>query len=261
MTTFKRYTMSKIYRQEDKIDGLILSRIRVGTQTDKDLEALNHNVTVKCHPKATVLTPWRRVMHKVNDEMLNRLDSKEYVFTSTRVGSYKKYDKDPPFPDTLRLKEGCRIVIKTNDKRTVAGYMQTLVNGQAGTFWGLDKYSRLIVQLDDGVEVYIKPKKSEAIRKDIDEDGNTIDVVTGSFKQYPVRLGYCMTVHSSQGSTLERVHLMLGNGKPFAPGLLYVALSRIKSLKRLTLSRNLLHSDNLVQDRIQIPKEEQYELC
>ena len=268
MTTLKRFTLSKIYRQEDKIDGLILSRIRVGSQTDLDLAALNRNVTDKCHPRATVLTPYRAQMHRVNDQMLARLDTEELVFECKRTGTFKKYAKESIFPDVLRLKRGCRVVIKANDKRKVKGVTQTLINGQAGTFWEIDKHNRLVIERDDGMEVYVKPKKvlktKPEIHTEVDERGvkkeHIKDKTTGSFVQYPVQLGYCMTTHSSQGSTLERVHLMLGNGKPFAPGLLYVALSRVKSLKNLTLSRPLLHSDNLVQERIQKPLEEQGEL-
>ena len=64
----------------------------------------------------------------------------------------------------------------------------------------------------------------------------------GSFTQLPIRLAWAVTIHRSQGCTFDKVHLDLGRGC-FAPGQLYTALSRVRTLNGLTLSRPLKSSD------------------
>ena len=176
----------------------------------------------------------------------------------------KVEEKKLPFPLVIKLKMGCRVIIKSNEKNlTIHGTKPLekidVVNGDTGTFRGLDKHQRLLIELDRNHEIIcLKKKKSEKIEykkgsmmeTTEDEDGQMQtqegsiieEKVLGRYGQYPIKLAYASTIHSAQGSTLDRVHLML-SGKPFATGLTYVALSRIKSLKNLTLNRPITHDD------------------
>lgn len=250
-------TLSKIFRQDNPVEGALLNRIREGSQTDLDLRVLNERVLPK-KPGSIILSPWRRVVKARNEEELRKLDTKEYLFSSSKTGTHKKSKSED---DKILLKKDCRIVIKSNDRRTIKGEIQEVVNGDTGVFLGLDKFNRLIIHRDrDQGIVFVKPKKrvSYSYRK-LDDD-TMEERETGSTLQYPIQLGYAMTMHSAQGSTLRNIHIELTAEKPFAPGLLYVALSRVPSFKSLTLSRAIKHRDIMPPKNLKKAGTEQYEL-
>jgi len=261
----ERYELTKIFRQEDQIEGNILNRIRMGTQTDQDLDYINKNVVPFTPEGAVVLTPRRYIEEAMNNEALARLDTRSFEFNATISGKYKQVEeKVLPFPKTLKLKMGCRVIIKSNEKNlTIHDSRPTeridVVNGDTGTFRGLDKHERLLIELDRNHEIVcLKKKKSQKIKYTTvskvvlieDQNGDIAqesaqsieEKVTGCYGQYPIKLAYASTCHGAQGMTLHKVHLIL-SGKPFATGLTYVALSRVRTLKNLTLNRPLMHSD------------------
>jgi ATP-dependent DNA helicase PIF1 len=89
----------------------------------------------------------------------------------------------------------------------------------------------------------------ERYRYELDARADKIaKAVVGSFKQFPVRLAWALTVHKAQGLTFDAVHIDFGRGM-FAHGQAYVALSRCRTLDGLTLSRPLRMSDIVVDER------------
>jgi ATP-dependent exoDNAse (exonuclease V) alpha subunit len=83
-----------------------------------------------------------------------------------------------------------------------------------------------------------------------DEKTGTIELTElGEFLQLPLRLGFALTVHRSQGQTYDEATVDFGEGRPFANGQGYVAISRIRTLEGMTLTKPLVASDFRASER------------
>ena len=148
-----------------------------------------------------------------------------------------------PSPLELRLKPGARVMFTKNDDEG------RWVNGTLGTVTWLSG-GRIEVDID-GAGIHEVPRttwQSYKYRLDRDSDRIVADEV-GHYTQYPLMLAWAVTIHKSQGKTLDRVMVDFGSGA-FAPGQAYVALSRCRSLEGLRLARPLRASDVRCDPRI-----------
>ena len=257
--------LTKLFRQEDPIEGAILSRLRTASQTQKDLDYINRNVILHAPTGATVLSYFRRTAKSMNDKALKLINREEIVFSAIRTGTYKakwpegKWKIGAIHAETLRLKIGCRVIIKTNGVCNIDGCKIPYFNGDAGVFYAIDKQKRLHVERTDGQTLRLAPKKVGDVTdkkvmepfEEEDEEGNIVtgerpvlkQITKGQFIQYPITLGYAQTGHSSQGLTLDRIHIELPTSRPKSPNWIYVTFSRVRSLKNLTLNRPLTMDD------------------
>lgn len=144
----------------------------------------------------------------------------EYEMTSTgRKGSIEGLKKSCLAPEYLRLKKGAFVMFVKNSPE------KKFVNGTLGTVVDFAKETDYpIVETRDGRRIETKPETWEM------RDG---EKKIASVAQIPLRLAWAITVHKSQGMTLDAAHVDLSNA--FVAGMGYVALSRVKSLKTLTL--------------------------
>ena len=98
------------------------------------------------------------------------------------------------------------------------------------------------------IDILLNKTREEIAREYVTKQEVKEDI-TGSFKQYPMRLAWAITIHKSQGQTFEKVIIDMSQGS-FAPGQLYVALSRCISLEGIELLRPIKKSDIIVNNQL-----------
>lgn len=228
----------KVYRQEDSEFLGILDRMRLGENTEKDMDILNRHVSSddKVGDYSVILTARVNTADDINDQKLNEIESEEFCYEGEISGKFKS--QDVPVPITLRLKVGAQVIFCRND------YPRGVVNGTIAKVVALED-DTIKVALKDGEEIEVEKMTWETKESVYDETTKTVkSEVVGSFTQYPLKLAWAITIHKSQGMTFDRMHFDLTRGT-FAAGQSYVAISRMRSLDGLTLSRKIFKNDIL----------------
>ncbi len=229
--------LNTVYRQRDEAFIEALNGVREGEPSRNHFELLNERVAAfRSLPDCDdyiVLTPINQAADTTNRVFLDRLPGKAEQFDAIITG---KFDASAcPTDPTLVLKVGSKVVLLRNDpdKRWVNGTQARISRIEGRTVW---------VEVA-GTEHELEPVTWESIRYDQDtETGQMVETVAGSFRQLPVRLAWALTIHKSQGMTLDKVYVDFGRGT-FAHGQAYVALSRARSLEGLALARPIRQSD------------------
>ena len=234
----------KVYRQEDKAFLSILNDIRVGNCTNEDLYELNRQCSKIPNASDLVitLTPYRVSAQQINDEQLALLGTEMRTYKGQISGKFGKPDKDGnvkednlPAPFELNLKVGAQVMFTKNDIK------QKWVNGTLGTVFELTE-DCVKVKIGEKIEE-IEPSIWESYEYDFDKKNKKLNKsVAGTFVQYPLKLAWAITIHKSQGLTFDKMILNLSKGT-FAAGQLYVALSRVRSLDGLYLSRPITSNE------------------
>jgi ATP-dependent exoDNAse (exonuclease V) alpha subunit len=165
-----------------------------------------------------------------NAQELNKIKSNVKIYRAVDTGGdgwTSFFDKNCKAPAELKLKVGAQVMLIKN-----IDVSEKLVNGSVGVVEGLqDEF--VIVKFTDGKTQVIEPQTWEMRQNEDDGYGNMISVLVASRTQIPLRLAWAVTVHKSQGSTLDRAEVDIADA--FASGQVYVALSRVRNLKSLKI--------------------------
>ncbi len=236
--------LEKIYRQTDQKFIDILNRIRNKTVAEEDLVGLNERV-IKNNtllPKDTIyLTTTNDLAYLKNKAELEKLPGEPFVFHAVISGEIEK--KSYPAEEELILKKEAQVMLLNNDPSG------RWINGSIGTVIDLEDDS-LEVKFSNGLVVKVTPVRWDVYRFYWDKKSQTVAADSlGSFKQYPVKLAWAITIHKSQGKTFDSVAIDLGRGA-FAAGQLYVALSRCSSMEGIFLKREIKESDVWVDYKV-----------
>ena len=235
---FYAVELTKAFRQVDQEFVDLLAKIREGRNLTTAINKLNSTckITDNPSPGTITLSPRHADIERVNNERLKRLPGNVKVFEGVLTGRFS--EKQVPVPNKIELKVGAQVMIAKNGKNYVNGDVAT-VNEILS--------DRVKVMLTDRKEVVEVPISVwQQFEYKFNEKTKEIErVVTGSYSQLPVVLAWAMTIHKSQGLTLSSVHLDLGKGA-FETGQTYVALSRCRSLKTLSMARPIRSEDILV---------------
>ena len=174
----------------------------------------------------------------INRHQLEKLSGSKRVLNGEIAGEIKDF----PVEKDLELKIGAKVMIVKNHPDLL------YYNGSIGVVHEINK-ELVTVKLDNAF-VGIEKHTYEKIRYDYDErTGKIASKVVATFKQFPLKLAYALTIHKSQGQTFDECIIDFGSGA-FAHGQAYVALSRCTSIDGLNLSRPLKRSDIIVDERI-----------
>lgn len=225
---FKIFELSEIFRQSDMQFIQLLNNIRHAAVNDDDIALLNNrqNVTLPDDIIPTILVTHNYQADKINIEKLNSITGEEVTFkmtTSGKENSVASLQKNCLAQEELVLKQGAQVMMLKNSLQK-----QGIINGSIGIISGFTKNKLPIVKFRNG-EICIIAAEEWNIEV-FNEMTQEIDVVA-SIKQIPLVFAWAITIHKSQGMTLDSILCDLSH--VFAEGQSYVALSRVKSLDGL----------------------------
>lgn len=225
--------LKNFYRQKDIEFINLLNKIRGGTIHSKDLERLNKQIFKKVdpHKQYVYLATRNKVADQINEKELYKINEPLYTFDAKISGKFGK--ENFPTAPSLRLKKGAQIMMVYNDPS------KRWVNGTMGVIEDIDdnRHNKAIaVNLNNEI-YFIKPNKWDICKFFLDGQKVCTETI-GSFEQYPLMLAWAITIHKSQGKTFDNAVIDFSSGV-FAPGQVYVALSRCKTLEGIILKKRI----------------------
>ncbi|GHT38893.1 hypothetical protein AGMMS49593_09070 [Endomicrobiia bacterium] len=238
--------LKKIYRQQDSNFVELLAAVRNGTASNNDLYRLNKKVSSRVldKPMAVYLTTTNKKAAFINHQYLSKIKAEQAIFFA-ETENIDKHSKSLPAEPELVVKKGAQVMMVNNDAkgRWVNGSIGIVDDIKSSTY--SDKVLIHVKFPNKRIE-YVEPYKWELFRYRWNEKQKQIETEkAGFFKQYPLKLSWAVTIHKSQGKTFDNVVIDMEYGA-FAPGQLYVALSRCTSLDGITLSRPITKRDIIV---------------
>ncbi len=237
---FLRYDFDMVYRQSD---AALLENLRRLRHNDVGaLEFFNGCKIddVSRRENAVLITPFRATAERINASRLAQIGAPEITYNGELNGNFP--ERDTPAPMNLTLKVGALVVfVKNGDKWH---------NGSMGLVRDLGTREITVELLNKSRDVVtVRPETWQKIEYMRDENDKIHENEVGSFKQFPLNLGYAMTIHKAQGKTLDAVVVDISRGA-FAHGQTYVALSRTRSASDMHVAVSLRPRDVIFDDRV-----------
>ncbi len=248
-TVYMTIELKTVYRQSDTFFLSLLNKIRENQADDEVLNELNRRYQPGFRPRKEEgyirLTTHNYQAQKVNDNELASLPGLTYSFRAEIDGTFPEYLY--PADEVLTIKAGAQIMFLKNDPSSEKRYY----NGMIGEVAAVNDAGMIVRGKDNGDEFQLLPEEWGNYKYVLNEETKEItEEIEGTFRQYPIRLAWAITIHKSQGLTFERAIIDARNS--FAHGQTYVALSRCKTLEGMVLEsplrREAIISDSTVDD-------------
>lgn len=235
-TEYCTIELKTVYRQSDGAFLDLLNRIRENHCDPQVLEALNRRYLPAFQPRKEEgyirLVTHNYQAQRINNYEQEQLPGRSYAFRATIDGKFPEYSY--PTDELLELKKGAQVMFVKNDSSGEHRYY----NGMIGEVTDLSADS-IEVRAKDSTAAFLLQEEEWANAKYVldEESKEIVEDIEGTFRQFPLKLAWAITIHKSQGLTFERA--IIDASSSFAHGQTYVALSRCKTLEGLVLSAPL----------------------
>ena len=246
-TEYITIELKKVYRQSDTEFVGLLNKIREKEADDAVLEELNKRYLPGFRPREEEgyirLTTHNYQAQQYNDRQLLSLSGRAFSFQAKVEGTFP--ESAYPADEMLTVKEGAQIMFIKNDSSGEHRYY----NGMIGLVTAVSKDGIRVKGNGESQDFLLETEEWTNSKYSLNPQTKEItEEVEGTFRQYPIRLAWAITIHKSQGLTFERA--IIDANASFAHGQVYVALSRCKSLQGLVLSSPLRRESIISDDTI-----------
>ena len=238
---------TKIYRQTEGRFINLLNEVRSNSLTEEGLAILQERYQpdfFSDRPDGYILlTTHNETAANINQGELKKLPADVYTYPARIEDEFPA--SAYPAEEFLQLKVGAQVMFLKNDTEKIRRYF----NGKIGVVTELDEEKILVQCSGEPSPIEVKRERWENIRYRMNKSTRQLEEeVLGAFSQYPLRLAWAITIHKSQGLTFEKA--VIDAGEAFAPGQVYVALSRCTNLEGMILhsrvSANRFYTDSRI---------------
>lgn len=234
-----------IYRQSEERFIHLLNQVR-----NNDIDEEGKSILIERYQPAfkplkdegfIILTTHNHKADVINNNDLQKLETLLYSSKAIIEGEFP--EKSYPADEVLNLKVGAQVMFIKNDSEKSKRYF----NGKIGAITKIEEEKVYVQCKDESHEIEVKKEIWKNIRYSLNKNTRQLEEEElGSFTQYPLRLAWAITIHKSQGLTFEKA--IIDAGQAFAPGQVYVALSRCTNLQGMIL-RSAIGSNSLYNDK------------
>jgi len=221
------FILQQVFRQDDTKFIKVLNNLRFGILDEEDQEILESRIQAKdknLATKPTVLTTHNYKVEKINETELKKIPRTEISYAAQYFGAPERAEflkKNCLAPEVLKLKIGAQVMMIKNTYQK-----EGIINGSLGIVKEFSsKKNYPVVEFVGGKIITIGPE--EWLLEKYDEHKKEL-IAEAGVNQIPLILAWAITIHKSQGLTLDKISCDLS--EVFSPGQIYVALSRARAL-------------------------------